>query len=171
MRPLTGQRWDINIYSGLLQITFRGFCLHFLSLICFCCLGPLRFQAVSPPSHQPWSFHLHCFAASCSLHHSPKACRLRHETQVTFLLRHADPLAQKGVQTYKQSPPPPRSALAHTHTHTHKPGPTEISIWGLSCQTWSMCLSSVIMALFIFSDCPAGLGASRAVVLDVETLR
>lgn len=53
MLPLTGQRWDINIYSRLLQITFRGFSLHFLSLIGFCCLGPLRFQAVCPTLPPP----------------------------------------------------------------------------------------------------------------------
>lgn len=57
MLPLTGQRWDINIYSRPLQITFRGFCLHFLSLICFCCLSPLRFQAVCPtPPTNPRPF-------------------------------------------------------------------------------------------------------------------
>lgn len=53
----------------------------------------------------------------------------------------------------------------NTHTHTHSDrGQPEISIWDLSCQTWTMSLSSVIMAVFIFSDYPTELGASRGVV-------
>lgn len=101
MLPLKGQRWDINIYSRLLQITFRGFCLHFLSLICFSCLGPLRFQAVCPPQppcpSSSFSFALfRCFMFSPSW---PKSMRCRHGTQVIFLLRQTappTPLAQKG---------------------------------------------------------------------------
>lgn len=120
MLPLTGQRWDINIYSGLPQITFRGFCLHFLSLICFSCLGPLRFQAVCPLPTTLLSFALfRGFAFSPS---QPKSMRCRHGTQVIFLLRHKDPLAQKEVQTYKHTPSALNTRICTitlTHTGTH----------------------------------------------------
>lgn len=121
MLPLTGQRWDINIYSRLLQITFRVFCLHFLSLICFSCLSPLRFQAVcpTPPPHthrQPSSFHLHCFIASCSLHHGPAACGADMESR-SFFYSDAKTPSHKKRHKHKHTPGPPNARI-HTHTLT-----------------------------------------------------
>lgn len=165
---LMGQRWDINIYSKLLQITFRGFCLLFVCLVSV----PLVFQAVGPTPALTLSFSLprSCIVSvtlvlsSCS----PKTRGYADvEARSCFhSSTHTHTNTKRGTSVYTNMP------TMHTHTHIDKqrPGQPEISIWGLSCQTWPMSLSSVIMAVFIFSDCPTGLGASRSVVLDVETL-
>ena len=66
------------------------------------------------------------------------------------------------IQTH--TPAHTNTLTTHTRGYKHTQGQPEIFIWGLSCQTWPMSLSSVIMAVFIFSDRPAGLGASRGAV-------
>lgn len=172
-------RWEINIYSKLPQITSRDFslrtlCLFFscpqflslcisISLSCFC-----FFYLKLPISLLVPFLYLHIVSLTLLLSimvprktHSRAGAHADVEHRSCFHSSthiHTRQLAQKGVQTYTQTCPP------HTHIHKHMQGQPEISIWGLSCQTWPMSLSSVIMAVFIFSDRPAGLGASRGVV-------
>lgn len=70
--------------------------------------------SVSPPPTHPLSFHLHCFAAPCSLHHSPEACSADMEPRSFFYLDTQTPLHKKRYKHInKQSPP-----IAHTHTLT-----------------------------------------------------
>lgn len=65
----------------------------------------------SPP-RQPSSFHLHCFAASCSLHHSPKACGADMEPRSFFYLDMQTPSHKKRYKHINKHSP------SHTHTHT-----------------------------------------------------
>ncbi len=151
------QRWEINIYPKLPQITSRDFCLHFPSLLrslslCFCwSLSLFSFFLIVLLS----SFYLHCFFDSHSLHHGPPRNTRQNRGHVDVEARSCfysstHRITQNGVQTYTQTCPPCVRTHTHTRTGTHMQGQPEISIWGLSCQTWPMSLFCNYGSIYFF---------------------
>lgn len=161
------QRWEINIYSKLPQITSRDFSLHFLSLLLLSSVSvPLYFSQSVPL----WLFTWYRPFVSLTLILSIRVPCKKHgrarahadvEQRSNF---YSSTHTNSHKRGYKHIHKHAHHTHILTHIHKHRQGQPEISIWGLSCQTWPMSLSSVIMAVFIFSDRPAGLGASRGVV-------
>lgn len=109
---------------------------------------------------------IHCLSTSHFLHHgpSPQNTHRRAGTRDNRSCFHSNTHTHSHKRGYKHIHKHTHRTHAHARTHQRMAARAAISIWGLSCQTWPMSLSSVIMAVFIFSDRPAGLGASRGVV-------
>ena len=166
---------------------FQGFCPTLFFLFALFCSFRLILAIADPPrrTHSRAGAHVDVGLRSCfhSNTHAPTHTKggTNIYTNMTTTHAHTHSLTHTKGGTNVYTNMTTTHAYTHTHTHTHihththslahkhMLGQPEISIWGLSCQTWPMSLSSVIMAVFIFSDGPAGLGASRGVVLDVET--